>query len=136
AWNETARDYPLDGAIHELIEQQVERTPTAVALRFESETLTYAQLNARANRLACWLRARGVGRDVRVGLLMERSTELVVGLPATLKAGGAYVPLDPSYPPERLRAMVADADPAIILAQEPLCQLLPEAASLCQPVEA
>ncbi|HYR12414.1 MAG TPA: amino acid adenylation domain-containing protein, partial [Longimicrobium sp.] len=101
-WNRTAAEVPADRCIHELFEAQAARTPGAVAVRFEEESLTYAELNARANRLAHHLCGRGVGPEVRVGVLMERSLEMVVSLLAVLKAGGAYVPLDPGLPAERL----------------------------------
>ncbi|HEX2091245.1 MAG TPA: AMP-binding protein, partial [Longimicrobiaceae bacterium] len=123
-WNATGAPYAGDTCVHELFEGQVRRTPGAVAVVFESRTLTYAQLNARANRLAHELRDRGVGPDVRVALCVERSPEMVVGLLAVLKAGGAYVPLDPAYPEDRLRAMLADSGPAVVLAQRSLAALL------------
>ncbi|HEX2092176.1 MAG TPA: amino acid adenylation domain-containing protein, partial [Longimicrobiaceae bacterium] len=119
-WNATEAPYPADRCIHELFEAQVERTPDAVALVFEDEALSYAELNRRANRLAHHLRDMGVGPDVRVALGVERSPEMVVGLLATLKAGGAYVPLDPAYPAERLRYMLEDSRPALLLTQERL----------------
>src|SRR5204863_5751349 len=100
-WNDTATDYPRDRCIHELFEEQVARTPDAVAVVFEDQQLTYGELNARANQLAHHLIALGVGPEVLVGICMERSLELIVGLLAILKAGGAYVPMDPSYPNER-----------------------------------
>ena len=95
--------------IHEQFEEQVARTPDAVALVCEDQRLTYAQLNAKANQLAHALREAGVGPELPVGLCVERSIELVVGLLGILKAGGAYLPLDPSYPPERLAFMLADS---------------------------
>ncbi|HEX2093536.1 MAG TPA: amino acid adenylation domain-containing protein, partial [Longimicrobiaceae bacterium] len=117
-WNATAAPYPADLCIHELFEVQVERAPGAVALVFGGEQqVSYAELNARANRLAHHLRALGVGPDVRVGLCVERSVEMIVGVLAVLKAGGAYVPLDPEYPPERLTYMLQDSVPAVLLTQ-------------------
>ena len=92
----------MDKCIHELFEEQVERTPEAVAVICEEQQLTYRQLNARANQLAHYLRKRGVGPEVLVGICVERSLEMVIGLLGILKAGGAYVPLDPSYPEKRL----------------------------------
>ncbi|WP_338270568.1 non-ribosomal peptide synthetase, partial [Corallococcus caeni] len=132
-WNATATDFPRDATLHGLIEAQVERTPDAVALEFEGRTLTYRKLDARANQLAHALIAQGVGPEVRVGLLLERSLELVVALLATLKAGGAYVPFDPAYPAQRLTWMLEDARPAVLLAQEHLLSRLPahEARVLC-----
>ncbi len=93
--------------VHELFEEQVERTPDAVALVFAAEQLTYRELNARANQLAHYLRARGVCAEVLVGICVERSLEMIVGLLGILKAGGAYLPLDSSYPRERLSLMLA-----------------------------
>jgi amino acid adenylation domain-containing protein len=120
AWNGTAAEVPADRCLHELVEAQVRRTPDATALVFEGEPLTYAELNRRANRLAHHLRSLGVGPDARVGLCLERSLEMMVGLLAVLKAGGAYVPLDPGYPAERLAYMLADSDPAVVLSQRGL----------------
>jgi amino acid adenylation domain-containing protein len=115
-WNRTAAEYPVDACLHELIEAQVERTPDAVAVVFHHrETLTYRELDARANRLAHHLRALGVGSDTLVAVCLERSLEMMVGLLAVLKAGGAYVPLDPEYPDDRLRYMLEDSAPAVLL---------------------
>jgi amino acid adenylation domain-containing protein len=114
-WNATDVDYPRETCLHELFEAQVERTPDAMAVVDERQSLTYAELNARANRLAHELRNRGVEPDARVAVCAERSVELVVGLLAVLKAGGAYVPLDPSYPADRLRAMLDDSAPVALL---------------------
>jgi amino acid adenylation domain-containing protein len=116
-WNATAAGYPRDACIHGLFEAQVERTPDAVALVFGEEALSYAELNRRANRLAHHLRGLGVGPEARVGMCVERSLEMVVGVLATLKAGGAYVPLDPGYPAERLRYLLADSAPGVMLTQ-------------------
>ncbi|HEU4556898.1 MAG TPA: amino acid adenylation domain-containing protein, partial [Longimicrobium sp.] len=117
AWNRTEAEYPADRCIHELFEAQAERTPDAVAVRFEEESLAYAELNARANRLARHLRGRGVGPEVRVGVLMERSLEMVVSLLAVFKAGGAYVPLDPGLSAERLAYMLDDSGVPLVLVQ-------------------
>ena len=114
-WNATERPYRSDVCIHELFEEQVERTPDAVAVVYEDVQLTYAELNVRANRLAHHLRGLGVGPDLRVALCLERSMDLVVSLLAVLKAGGAYVPLDPSYPMDRLTYMVEDSAPSVVL---------------------
>jgi len=124
-WNATAVEYPLDQAVHQLIEAQVQRTPQAPALLFAGHTLSYAELNARANRLAHRLIAAGVGPDVLVGLALERSIEMVVGLLAVLKAGGAYVPLDPEYPRERLAYMLQDSAVQLLLTQAHLQAQLP-----------
>ncbi|WP_338874868.1 non-ribosomal peptide synthase/polyketide synthase [Mycetohabitans endofungorum] len=115
-WNATQQDYPAHQCIHQLFEAQVERTPEATALVYEDQTLSYAQLNARANRLAHQLIELGVQPDARVAICVQRSPAMVVGLLAILKAGGAYVPLDPSYPDERLAHILADAVPDIVLA--------------------
>ncbi|OIN45327.1 non-ribosomal peptide synthetase [Pseudomonas costantinii] len=125
AWNQTAESYPTERGIHHLIEAQVQRTPDAPALVFGSTTLSYAQLDARANPLAHALRERGVGPDVLVGICVERSIEMVVGLLAILKAGGAYVPLDPEYPQDRLAYMIEDSGITLLLSQQSLLSLLP-----------
>src|SRR5882762_8218236 len=106
---------PRYRCVHELFEEQVERTPDAVALVFEAEQLTYRELNARANPLAHYLRARGVSAEVLVGICVERSLEMIVGLLAILKAGGAYLPLDSSYPRERLSLMLGDGEGRALL---------------------
>ncbi|MGK7872420.1 MAG: amino acid adenylation domain-containing protein [Xenococcaceae cyanobacterium] len=124
-WNETQLDYPKE-CIHKLFEAQVERTPNAVAVIFENEQLTYRELNDRANQLAHYLQAQGVGPEVLVGLCMERSLEVVVGFLGILKAGGAYVPLDPAYPKERLAFMLEDAQVPILLTQKRLEECLPQ----------
>ena len=108
-WNNTAADYPKDKCIHELFEEQVEKTPDAIAIGFDGQSLTYQQLNCRANQLAHYLIGLGVGREKLVGICVERSLEMVIGLLGILKAGGAYVPLDPAYPRDRLKFMMEDA---------------------------
>lgn len=124
-WNATTRDYPLQQCVHQLIEQQVARTPDAAALVFAEQRLSYAELNRRANRLAHRLIEAGVGPDVLVGLAVERSIDMVVGLLAVLKAGGAYVPLDPEYPRERLAYMLEDSGVKLLLTQAHLLEQLP-----------
>ena len=119
-WNDTQADRSEDASLHGLFEAQARRTPAAVALVFEAAEVTYAELDARANRLAHALRRWGVGPGVRVGLCLERSFEMVVGVLGVLKAGGAYVPFEPSYPPERLAFMLADARVPVLLTQERL----------------
>ncbi len=116
-WNATETDYPQECCIHQLIEAQVEQTPDAVALSFENKRLTYAELNAKANQLAHYLIERGVGPEVLIGICIERSLEMVIGLLGILKAGGAYVPLDPNYPEERLAFMLDDIAPIVVLTQ-------------------
>jgi amino acid adenylation domain-containing protein len=114
-WNRAPGNYHQERGIHELFEAQVQRAPDATALVHAEEHLSYAQLNERANRLAHYLRQRGVGPDVKVALCAQRDLELVVSVLAVLKAGGAYVPLDPAYPPERLAFMLRDCEPAVLL---------------------
>jgi amino acid adenylation domain-containing protein len=116
-WNRTAADYPRDVCLHELFDRQAARKPRSPALLCEGAELSYAELQARANRLAHRLRAAGVVPDSLVGLCLERSVEMVVGLLGVLKAGGAYVPLDPEYPDDRLAFMVSDSDPPVLLTQ-------------------
>ncbi|HYH80325.1 MAG TPA: amino acid adenylation domain-containing protein, partial [Longimicrobium sp.] len=118
-WNATGAAYPA-GCVHALFEAQAARTPDAPALRFLERTLTFAELDAAANRLARHLRGRGVGPEARVALFLERGPELIVALLATLKAGGAYVPLDPTAPVERLAGMVADSSAVLLLTHAPL----------------
>ncbi|WP_420895036.1 non-ribosomal peptide synthetase, partial [Sorangium cellulosum] len=119
-WNATEADTPRDACLHALFEAQVEKTPDAVAVVFEGQKLTYRALDARANQLAHHLRRLGVGPDVLVGLCVERSLEMVVGLLGILKAGGAYVPLDPTYPAERLAFMLEDTGAPVLLTQQSL----------------
>ncbi len=125
-WNDTARDYPRDKCVHEVFEEQVERAPDAAAVVFEGQSLSYRELNSRANRLAHHLRALGVGPGVLVGLCVERSFEMIAGLLGILKAGGAYVPLDPANPPERLALILEDAHPPVLLTQRKLAARLPD----------
>jgi natural product biosynthesis luciferase-like monooxygenase protein/non-ribosomal peptide synthase protein (TIGR01720 family) len=114
-WNATASEFPRDRTVHELVEEQVERTPEATAVVFGGRSLTYAELNAQANRLAHHLRGLGVGPEVLVGVCLERGLEMVVGLLAVLKAGGAYVPLDPTYPRRRIAFMLEDSRASVLL---------------------
>ena len=125
-WNDTETEYPRDPCIHQLFEAQAERTPDAVAVVFEQEQLTYGELDRRANQLAHHLRALGVGPEALVGICMERSVEMVVGLVGILKAGGAYVPLDPSYPKQRLAFMLENAEVRVLLTLERFVDSLPE----------
>ncbi|HEU4452803.1 MAG TPA: amino acid adenylation domain-containing protein, partial [Longimicrobium sp.] len=115
-WNATELPSPDGGCVHELFEERARETPGAAAVVFEGGELTYAELNARANRLAHRLRALGVGPDARVAVCAERTPEMVAGILAVLKAGGAYVPLDPAYPGERLRWLLEDSAPVAVLA--------------------
>jgi amino acid adenylation domain-containing protein len=129
AWNNTQTDYPLERCLHQWIEAQVDRTPDAIAMVCEDAQLTYHELNRRANQLAHHLRSLGVGPEVLVGLCVERSLEMVIGLLGILKAGGAYMPLDPAYPLERLAFMLEDARVAVLVTQQRLMAALPAPAA-------
>ncbi|HDN26118.1 MAG TPA: amino acid adenylation domain-containing protein, partial [Thioploca sp.] len=119
-WNDTATDYPQDKCIHQLFEAQVEKNPDAVAVVFEDQQLSYQELNTRANQLAHHLQTLGVKPEVLVGICVERSLEMIIGLLGILKAGGAYVPLDPKYPQARLAFMLEDAQVQTLVTQQPL----------------
>lgn len=123
--------------IHQMFEMQVNLTPDAIAVIFEKSQLTYEQLNQRANQLANYLRGLGVGKDVLVGVCLERSLEMIVGLLAILKAGGAYVPLDPAYPADRLAFILEDTQTPILLTQEKFFRTLPphQAQVVCLDVD-
>ena len=125
-WNSTAVEYPR-ASVHEVIERQAERTPQAIAVCFGDQRLTYEELNRRANQLARYLKQRGVGPEVLVAILMQRSVEMVVALLGILKAGGAYVPLDAGYPAARLRYMLQDSGSGLILTQGRLLDLVTQA---------
>jgi amino acid adenylation domain-containing protein len=128
-WNDTKRDYPKDKCIHELFEEQVERSFDAIAVVFEDQQLTYGDLNTRANQLAHYLQKLGVGAETLVGICVQRSIEMIVGLLGILKAGGAYVPLDPSYPKERLGFMLEDTHAGIVLTNTASRNSLPPASA-------
>jgi amino acid adenylation domain-containing protein len=117
AWNETTMDYPRESCVHQLFEAQAERAPDAVAVTYDGQQVSYGELNRRANQVAHYLRSLGVGPEVLVGLCVERSIEMVVGLLGVLKAGGSYLPLDPAYPSERLSFMLEDAQVPVLLTQ-------------------
>jgi len=119
-WNQTAVAYPKDKCLHQLFEEQVERTPDAIALVFEQQRLTYRELNARANQLARHLKTLGVGPETLVGIYVERSLNMIVGLLGILKAGAAYLPIDPIYPSKRIALILEDAHPSVILSQQAL----------------
>ncbi|HET7228396.1 MAG TPA: amino acid adenylation domain-containing protein, partial [Longimicrobium sp.] len=125
-FNATAVRYDGEATLHELVEAQVSRTPDAVAVTFEGQSVTYAELNRRAGQLAGHLRQLGVGVETRVGICLERSIDLVVALLGVLKAGGAYVPVDPGYPAERIAYMLADSGVRVLLTQASLAASLPE----------
>ncbi|WP_332959592.1 non-ribosomal peptide synthetase/type I polyketide synthase, partial [Microcoleus sp. AR_TQ3_B6] len=125
-WNDTHLAFPQDLCIHQLFEAQVEQTPDAVAVVFEDKQLTYRELNCRANQLAHHLQALGVKPEVLVGICIDRSLEMVIGLLGILKAGGAYVPLDPAYPSERLTFMLEDSQAPVLLTQQDIVGMLPK----------
>jgi amino acid adenylation domain-containing protein len=122
-WNDAGREFPVGKCVHELFEEQVERTPEAVAVVYEDQQLSYGELNRRSNQLAHYLRQLGVKPDTRVAICLDRGLEMTVALLGVLKAGGAYVPLDPEYPPERLRFMLEDSGPVALLTQRHLSEL-------------
>src|SRR2546427_461057 len=124
-WNRTQADYPRELCIHQLVEAQTQQEPQATAVEFEGRSLSYAELDSRANQLADLLRKRGVKREVLVGLCVERSLEMVVALLGILKAGGAYVPLDPAYPRDRIKYVLDDARVQVLITQESLRRSLP-----------
>ncbi|GGA41733.1 hypothetical protein GCM10010981_33430 [Dyella nitratireducens] len=131
SFNATDAPYPAESLIHQLFEQQALAQPDAIALVYEDRSLTYAQLNAQANRLAHALIGHGVKPDDRVALCMPRSLELVIGLLGILKAGGTYVPLDPDYPQQRLAFMLEDSQPKLLLSQSCVADRLPKLAAPC-----
>jgi non-ribosomal peptide synthetase component F len=123
-WNQTDAPYRDNACIHELFEEQVRRTPEALALEFDGVRLTYRELNARANQLARHLRSLQVGPDVLVGICVQRSPEMIIGVLGILKAGGAYLPLDPAYPPARLAYMLEDSAARVLVTQAALADRL------------
>ncbi len=125
-WNATEASYSQDTCLHQLFESQVGNSPEMVAVVFEDQQLTYGQLNAQANQLAHYLRAQGVGPEVLVGICVERSLEMIIGILGILKAGGAYMPIDPSYPQERIVFMVEDAQPAMVLIHPSTREVIPD----------
>ena len=136
-WNATDAELPRETTVHGLFEAQAARTPDAIAVTFEGQALSYRELDQRTNRLARLLQERGVGPEVCVGLCVERSPDMMVGLLAILKAGGAYLPLDPTYPRERLELMLADAAVPVLVTQRALLETLPTgtAAAVCVDAE-
>ncbi|MBL1175482.1 amino acid adenylation domain-containing protein [Pantanalinema sp. GBBB05] len=132
-WQQTQVDYDLNRCLHEWIEAQVEQTPDAIAVRFEQQVLTYRELNQQANQLAHYLNQQGVRPEVLVGICVERSLAMIIGLLGILKAGGAYVPFDPGYPQERLAFMLEDTQVPILLTQSHLIDRLPphQAQTIC-----
>jgi amino acid adenylation domain-containing protein len=125
-WNQTQQDYPQNLCIHQLFEAQVEQTPDAVAVIFKDKQLTYQELNAKANQLAHHLQTLGVKSETLVGICVERSFDMIIGLLGILKAGGAYVPIDPAYPSDRIAYMLDDSRLPVLLTQQKLVASLPE----------
>jgi amino acid adenylation domain-containing protein/FkbH-like protein/non-ribosomal peptide synthase protein (TIGR01720 family)/FkbM family methyltransferase len=132
-WNDTCIPYPDAKCIHQVFEEQVEQNSNAIAVVYEDESLTYQELNDRANQLAHYLQSLGVGKEVLVGICVERSLEMVVGMLAILKAGGTYIPIDPAYPPERITFLLDDSQIKVLLTQQQLINKLPqdEAVIIC-----
>ncbi|BAY46057.1 peptide synthetase [Scytonema sp. HK-05] len=124
-WNNNQVECPQTQCIHQLFENCVKKTPNAVAVVFQQEQFTYQELNTKANQVAHYLHSLGVGSQVLVGICVERSLEMIVGLLGILKAGGAYVPLDPAYPQERLAFMLSDSQVSVVLTQQKLVASLP-----------
>jgi amino acid adenylation domain-containing protein/non-ribosomal peptide synthase protein (TIGR01720 family) len=138
AWNHTQTDYPNETCLHHLFEAQVERTPDAIAVVFEEQSITYRDLNQKANQLAYYLQTLGVKPERRVGICIERSVEMVIGIFGILKAGGAYLPLEPAYPAARLAFMLEEAQVSVLLTQSSLTEKLPETTTqvICLDIEA
>lgn len=128
-WNATHTEYPQDACLHQLFEAHAARHPDAPAVLFEEQRISYQELNQRANRLAHHLRSLGVGIEARVGLCVQRTPEMIIGILGILKAGAAYVPLDPQYPAERLRFMLDDTETQVLLTQAALTVRLPAGAA-------
>lgn len=124
-WNQTKAKYPLDKTIHELFEQQVERTPNSVALQYREQVLTYSQLNKKVNQLAHYMQSQGIAKGDFVGIYFERSAEMVISLLATLKLGAIYIPLDPVNPSDRLQLILEDVDAKYLLTHQRLKNRLP-----------
>ncbi|PNJ95094.1 non-ribosomal peptide synthetase [Cylindrospermopsis raciborskii C04] len=128
-WNQTQFEYPLyqqNKCLHQLFELQVEKTPNNVAVVFKNQSLTYFQLNQRANQLAHYLQAKGIGPETLVGVCLERSEQLIISILAVLKAGGAYVPIDPAYPSDRLEFLFQDSGIVLLITQRKVISQLPE----------
>ncbi|YAG14349.1 Carrier domain-containing protein [Nostoc sp. DSM 114161] len=125
-WNNTQADYPQNKCIHQLFEEKAQHYPDSIAVNFANEQLTYQELNTRSNQLAHYLKKLGVASEVLVGICIQHSIEMIIGLLGILKAGGAYVPLDPSYPQERINFMLEDAQVSVLLTQENLLEHFPD----------
>lgn len=134
-WNETTAEFPSDRCVHELFAELARQNPEAIAATYQGQALTYGELNRRANQLGRHLQSLGVGPDIPVGICMERSLEMVVGIMGTLKAGGAFLPLDPVYPPERLAFMIEDSRIPVILTQQAIMANLPNNGATVVPLD-
>jgi amino acid adenylation domain-containing protein len=134
-WNKNERQHPSDVCVHEMFERQAHLDNTSIAVSFKDENVTYGELNARSNQLAQYLRARGVGPNVLVGLCMERSLQMLIGLLGILKAGGTYVPLDPALPPERIAYLLEDSKVSLLLTQQQLTSRLPASQAEIVPID-
>ncbi|MED1913794.1 non-ribosomal peptide synthase/polyketide synthase [Bacillus thuringiensis] len=132
-WGDTVTDSPQEKMIHQLFEEQVEKTPDQVAVVFEGSQMTYRELNERANRLARVLRAEGVQADHTIGMIMERSLEMIVGIFGILKAGGGYVPIDPEFPQERIHYMLEDSSVNLVIAKPEFAELVPADVRIISP---
>src|SRR6266480_383690 len=124
-WNATEQEYPIDACVPHLVSMQAASTPDAVAIIQDNQILNYCELNQRVNQLAHYLQTLSVGPNTLVGVSVERSLDMVVGLLGVLKAGGAYVPLDPTYPPERLAFMLEDSAAQVLVTQQSIANQLP-----------
>jgi len=124
-WNDTGRDYPRNRCLHQAFEVQAAKSPNAVAVAFDDQSLTYRELNERSNRLAHYLRQRGAKPKTLIGVYVDRSLEMIIALLAVQKTGAAYVPLDPAYPAERLRSMMEDGQFPLLITQESLLRSIP-----------
>ncbi|MEL4895302.1 non-ribosomal peptide synthetase [Crocosphaera sp. Alani8] len=125
-WNDTKTDYPQNKCVHQLFEEQAKKTPNAIALVFQEQQLTYGELNQKANQLAHYLQTLGVKLETKVGICVERSLDMIIGLLGILKAGGAYVPLDPAYPTERFNYILNDTQISILVTQQHLLEKIPQ----------
>jgi len=135
-WNATKVDYPSDRCIHQLFEEQVAKTPDAIALVFEDQAITYRELNERANKLAHYLKKSNMKPETFVGIFIERSIEMIVGIMGVLKAGGTYIPMAPDYPSERLAYMIDDSDLSMLLTTQNLISKLPETTAVVMCLDA
>lgn len=132
-FNDTEADYPQNKTIQQLFEEQAERTPDHIAIAFKNRQLTYRELNERANRLAHSLRSRGIHPNDVVGLMTERSPEMIIGILGILKSGAAFVPVDPDYPAKRIRLMIEDSSASTFVVQSHLAERVPAGVTVIEP---